>query len=472
MAMPLDTFVGQVVESQLLTADELRLFIEGCRQDKRPQDGEQLARELVKQKKLTAYQAKAIYQGKGKSLMLGNYRILDKLGQGGMGMVLKAEHRRMERLVALKVLSPQFVKDPGALQRFLREVKAAARLSHPNIVTAYDADDVQGTHFLVMEYVEGPGPGLARPPARAAAGREGGQLRAAGGPRPRLCPPQRRDSPRHQALEPAARHDGNGQGPRHGPGPARARSVRADRPDRHRHDDGDDRLHVARAGRRHQARRCRSDIYSLGCTLHFLLTARQVYASTTMVSKLWPTAKRRFPSLREQRGDVPAAVEALFQQDGGQAAGGSPRFDGRSDRRVGAVRLRRRFRHRKSSRLPRPKIASSKTFCSSLASATSASSSGSQAGAAGLPISAPAQLGRERSACAAAEVRKPALEHPESPSPPCLHGPAFEATQPLAAESARPGEARSIAPGGWLSQALARRWVAIAAGSCARAACA
>ena len=67
----------------------------------------------MKQKKLTAYQAKAIYQGKGKNLVLGNYRILDKLGEGGMGMVLKAEHRRMERLVALKVLSPQIVKHAG-----------------------------------------------------------------------------------------------------------------------------------------------------------------------------------------------------------------------------------------------------------------------------------------------------------------------------------------------------------------------
>src|SRR5437762_4397741 len=155
MAMPLETFVGHVVDSQLLTADALRHITDALPEDKRPKDGEQLARELVKQKKLTAYQAKAIYAGKGKNLVLGNYRIIDKLGEGGMGMVLKAEHTRMERLVALKVLSPHIVKQPGALQRFLREVKAAARLSHPNIVTAYDADEVKGTHFLVMEYVDG-----------------------------------------------------------------------------------------------------------------------------------------------------------------------------------------------------------------------------------------------------------------------------------------------------------------------------
>ena len=106
-----------------------------------------MARELVKQKKLTKFQAEQIYAGKGKALTLGNYAILDKLGQGGMGMVLKARHRRMDRLVALKVMSPAALKSPDAVKRFYREVQAAAKLEHPNIVTAYDADEANGTHF-------------------------------------------------------------------------------------------------------------------------------------------------------------------------------------------------------------------------------------------------------------------------------------------------------------------------------------
>src|SRR5205807_2467914 len=76
-------------------------------------------------------------------------------GQGGMGQVLKAEHRRMKRTVALKILATKAMSDPDAVRRFQREVQAAARLIHSNIVTAFDANESDGVHFLVMEYVEG-----------------------------------------------------------------------------------------------------------------------------------------------------------------------------------------------------------------------------------------------------------------------------------------------------------------------------
>ena len=83
------------------------------------------------------------------------YRVVALIGQGGMGAVYKAEHRLMERTVALKVITPALIGDPTAVQRFRQEVKAAARLHHPNIVTSYDADQAGSLHFLVMEYVEG-----------------------------------------------------------------------------------------------------------------------------------------------------------------------------------------------------------------------------------------------------------------------------------------------------------------------------
>jgi serine/threonine-protein kinase len=126
MPLPLDEFVQQIVASRLLSADEVRALIDSLPPDQRPQAAEQLARELVRRGKLTAYQAQQIQAGQGRSLVLGNYVILDKLGQGGMGLVLKAEHRRMKRVVALKVLAPQVVRTPELLRRFQREVEAAA----------------------------------------------------------------------------------------------------------------------------------------------------------------------------------------------------------------------------------------------------------------------------------------------------------------------------------------------------------
>lgn len=83
------------------------------------------------------------------------YRIVERLGEGGMGVVYKAEHRMMERLVALKVISLDFTAHPTAVERFRQEVRAAAKLSHANIVTAHDAEQAGDLHFLVMEYVDG-----------------------------------------------------------------------------------------------------------------------------------------------------------------------------------------------------------------------------------------------------------------------------------------------------------------------------
>ena len=83
------------------------------------------------------------------------YEIVELIAQGGMGKVFKATHLMMDRTVALKVIKNQLMRNTEVIERFHREVKAAAQLSHPNIVTAYDAEQANGVHFLVMEYVEG-----------------------------------------------------------------------------------------------------------------------------------------------------------------------------------------------------------------------------------------------------------------------------------------------------------------------------
>ena len=116
-------------------------------------DPQLLAERLVQEDKLTAFQAQAVGQGKTQGLVLGNYIVLDVIGQGGMGRVYKVRHKKMNRVAALKVLPS--AQSAEAVRRFQREVEAGAMLAHANIVTAYDADEAAGVHFLVMEYVEG-----------------------------------------------------------------------------------------------------------------------------------------------------------------------------------------------------------------------------------------------------------------------------------------------------------------------------
>jgi WD40 repeat protein/tRNA A-37 threonylcarbamoyl transferase component Bud32 len=149
----LESFARNLVALGLVGEAELRGVL--GRLPARPGDRSSLAQELVRAGTLTAYQAGAVLQKKTKGLVLGNYVILDKLGAGGGGMVFKARHRKLARVVALKILPPSITADPGAVLRFEREVKVAAQLSHPNIVGALDADEFQGLHFLVMDYVEG-----------------------------------------------------------------------------------------------------------------------------------------------------------------------------------------------------------------------------------------------------------------------------------------------------------------------------
>ena len=117
-------------------------------------DAISVARDLIQREWLTEWQARQLLAGKSK-LYLGKYKLMDVLGQGGMGAVLKAESTTLRREVALKVMATNLHDDDIARARFEREIAFSASLNHPNIVRAIDADQIGKRFFLVMEYFSG-----------------------------------------------------------------------------------------------------------------------------------------------------------------------------------------------------------------------------------------------------------------------------------------------------------------------------
>jgi serine/threonine protein kinase len=149
-----DEFVQNLRDSDLFSRDELKRVLDAVAEP-RPPDGNAMAQRLIDQGALTPFQAVAVSEARFEELVIGNYQVIQRLGAGGMGTVYKARHRRMNRIVAIKVLSRGDDLSDTFVKRFQREVEAVARLSHPNIVMAHDADEAAIGPYLVMEFIDG-----------------------------------------------------------------------------------------------------------------------------------------------------------------------------------------------------------------------------------------------------------------------------------------------------------------------------
>jgi serine/threonine-protein kinase len=296
-----------------------------------------LAKELLERDWLTAYQINHLLQGRDAELVLGPYVLVERLGEGGTGWVFKAWHVNLHRLVAVKVLRRELLTDPEVIARFYREIQVVSGLSHPNVVHAYDAGPIGQAHVLVMEYAEGvdlmrlvkrSGPlpvaqacdyvrqaasGLAHIHAR-------GQLHRDVKPSNLLVTWQRGSSSEWDLTREW------GTVKVLDLGLARLGKVAADRaanqlpagsttaqltPDGAIVVGTPDYLAPEQAADFHQAD-VRADIYSLGCTLFYLLTGQAPFPGGSLAQKLVRHQFQEPPDIRQFRPEVPGHLVAIL----------------------------------------------------------------------------------------------------------------------------------------------------------------
>jgi serine/threonine-protein kinase len=279
----------------------------------RPDDSRELAKVLVKREWLTRLQANVVYQGRAKELFLGPYVLLDKLGEGGMGEVFRARHSRLERIVALKLIRTEKIKNKDAITRFQREARAAAQLTHPNIVTLFDDGQEGNIHYLAMEYIKGVD--LSKWV------REKGAMPVAA-----AC-----NFIRQAALGLQHAHE---KGMVHrdikpsnlmlvaGTNQIKVLDMGLARIDRGEAGDGSDSGSLTQEGavmgtpdflapeQAMNAHRVdiRADIYSLGCSLYYVLTAKAPFSGGTLSEKLLKHHLEEATAIRELRPDVPEGL--------------------------------------------------------------------------------------------------------------------------------------------------------------------
>lgn len=324
MPISVAEFTENLSRSKLMTTEDAaamlrEVFGDSLPDDANSVDANSVAAQLVDASKLTPFQSSMLLDNLPQPIVMDEYVLLELLGEGGMGQVFTALHQRMDRVVALKVLHSSADPTSAANERFMREVRVAGKLTHENIVTAYDAGNCDGINYLVMEYVEG---------------KDLAEVIKSGAVEMRLALDYVVQAAR--GLEFA-----HGRGIVHRDikpqnlildksGTVRILDMGIARLDE---EDAVDRTaatqamltgqgvimgtvdfmapeQAANASEADQ----RSDIYSLGCVLFNLLTGREVYTGDTVVAKLFAHKGDAVPSVSALREEIPLVMDSVIQK--------------------------------------------------------------------------------------------------------------------------------------------------------------
>ncbi len=314
MPQPVHTvadFLAVVRKSGLVDEDRLATMTAAWTDPSAPLPDE-LPQALVDAGLLTDWQTGQLRKGRHKGFMLGKYRLLQLLGAGGMSSVYLAENTTLHQRVAIKVLPLKRVQQSSFLGRFRREAQLAFRLSHQNVARAFDLDHVGEIHFIVMEYVDGVD-------LHAKVKREG--------------PLAVRDAVEYLRQAALGLHHAHEEGLVHRD--VKPSNLMLDRKGVIKVLDlglamGDDE-EAASLTREHDERVLgtadylapeqatdshtvdrRSDIYSLGCTLHYLLVGKAPFAQGKLAERVQAHLKKPPPNLVEERADVPLPIAQIY----------------------------------------------------------------------------------------------------------------------------------------------------------------